>query len=60
MWVWWAWSYAAVMCRVFPGGRVDPGECLEAAGQRELMEETGLRVGELKALCVRRMGCDAM
>lgn len=30
----------------FPGGRVEPGEGAEEAGRRELLEETGLAVGE--------------
>lgn len=34
----------------FPGGRVEPGEALEAAARRELAEETGLDVGALSPL----------
>ena len=32
-------------CWTVPGGRVDPGESVTAAVERELWEETGLEVG---------------
>jgi 8-oxo-dGTP pyrophosphatase MutT (NUDIX family) len=31
----------------FPGGRAEPGEADEATARRELLEETGLEIGEL-------------
>ncbi len=34
----------------FPGGKVEQGEVLEAAARRELVEETGLAAGALRAL----------
>src|SRR3954452_18931622 len=34
----------------FPGGRAEPGEDVEATARRELLEETGLAVGNLVRL----------
>jgi len=34
----------------FPGGHVEPGEALEAAARRELLEETGLQAGTMTPL----------
>jgi len=38
----WGWE--------IPAGRVDPGETPEAAARREVLEETGWRVGDLRSL----------
>jgi 8-oxo-dGTP pyrophosphatase MutT (NUDIX family) len=35
-----------------PGGLMDPGESFEATGRREVREETGLELGELRLLGV--------
>lgn len=34
----------------FPGGRIDPGESVEAAARRELREEAGIVCGEVQIL----------
>jgi nucleoside triphosphatase len=36
---------------VVPGGHVELGESIEVAAQREALEETGLKVGDLVFLC---------
>jgi NUDIX domain len=35
-----------------PGGAMEPGEALEQTAKREVREETGLDIGDLKLLCV--------
>ncbi|MFE8602348.1 NUDIX domain-containing protein [Archangium violaceum] len=37
-----------------PAGKVEPGETVERAAGRELMEETGVRALELRRVFVRR------
>ena len=44
----------------FPGGRVEPGEALEAAARRELAEETGLAAGALAPLVKVHVEGDAV
>jgi len=39
-----------------PGGKIDPGETAEQAAARELQEETGLNVTDLKPVFVRKEG----
>ncbi len=43
-----------------PGGRVDPGETPEEAGQRECLEETGVFCADLKPLVRYRPGLDTV
>ncbi|MFH0962347.1 MAG: NUDIX domain-containing protein [archaeon] len=38
-----------------PGGKLDFGETFEQGAAREVLEETGIRVGKLKVICVN---CD--
>jgi len=37
-------------CWQFPGGHMEKGESVSACGRREVLEETGLRVGGLRPL----------
>lgn len=45
------WRYAVnAETLEIPAGKVDPGETIESAIQRELMEETGYQAGKIKPL----------
>ncbi len=39
-------------CWSLPGGKIDLGERTEDAARREILEEVGLRLGDLQLLCV--------
>jgi 8-oxo-dGTP diphosphatase len=40
-------------CWAIPGGGQDPGESLEEAARREILEETGYRLGEVEFVLAR-------
>ena len=43
-------SRQAENCWQFPGGHLEPGESISQCARREVMEETGLRIGSLRHL----------
>jgi ADP-ribose pyrophosphatase len=43
-----------------PGGKVDPGEGMEAAARRECLEETGVSSRDLKPLLMFHPGLDTL